>query len=260
VSLFRTRTFRNFDLAISIRFSVHSFCHTGYPFCIESTSARSNATSAHSTIIEMSQLFEALLRGARKAGRQEVEKELVDLRKYVKQLEDQLHKQGNWRITKVTRTRREDSTYFRQQRQQIPSRTITPGRRLNGMVTSLVPAPIPVPSPIHTTNHRDVNNLCYGRSNPWGSISRRRGRHFRSRTFQPDLRSPNTSYIRYTIPPLRPTFVTDLVSSSLSFPARLFSRFFDRDEGVAMRDGGTCGSDSEGRVPRAVAGVLVPFR
>jgi hypothetical protein len=46
------------------------------------------------------------------------------------------------------------------------------------------------------------------------------------------------------IPLLRPTFVTDLVSSSLLFPARLFSCIWDHDKGITMREGGTCGGGS----------------
>jgi hypothetical protein len=58
----------------------------------------------------MSHLLEVLVRGVKKAGfidglrvgRQEAEKELADLREYVKDLEDQLHKEGNWHVAKVT--------------------------------------------------------------------------------------------------------------------------------------------------------------
>jgi hypothetical protein len=208
----------------------------------------------------MSHPFEFLLRGARKAGfaeglqtgRREVEKELADLRGCVKQLEEKLRKEGNWRITQA----RDDNTNVREQGLEArPIRNVT--LAAHGVVKSLVPTSIPLP--IHSTNIREVNqDTHYCRSNPWGSISRRRGRNFRSRihTAQSNFRSPNTGYIQYTIPPLRPTFMTDLVSSSLSFPARLFSRFFDRDEGVAMREGGTCGSGS--RVPGISGGVGGP--
>ena len=217
----------------------------------------------------MSHPFGTLFRGAREAGfadglqagRQEVEKELVDLRSYVKQLEVQLHKEGNWRVARVTRMRGKDhigqrgdmmrsSANIRKQPVEPQHiRGCTSGHSAGGVVKS--PLPVPVPSPICSANSRDLNNLHYGHSNPWGSISRRRGRHFRSRTCtsQSSFRSQDT-YIRYTIPPLRPRFVTDLVSSSLSFPTRLFSHFFDRDEGVAMREGGTWGSGSE------VSGIL----
>jgi hypothetical protein len=67
--------------------------------------------------------FNLLLRGVREAGFaeglqtgcQEVERELADLRGYVKQLEGQLHKEGNWRVAKVTQARREDTINVRQQ-------------------------------------------------------------------------------------------------------------------------------------------------
>jgi hypothetical protein len=204
----------------------------------------------------MSHPFEFLLRGARKAGfaeglqtgRQEVERELANLQGYVKQLEDQLRKEGNWRVAKVTQARRDDDSNVREQRVKArPIRNITAAHRV---VKSLTPAAIPLP--ILSTNTREVNrntnNSHYCHPNPWGSISRRRGRRFRCiRTSQSNFRSPNTSYIQYIIPPLRPTFTTDLMSSSLSFPARLFSRIFHRDEGVAMRKGGTWSSGS--RVP-----------
>jgi hypothetical protein len=57
----------------------------------------------------MSHQFELLLRGARaagfpdglRAGRRSVEKKLMDLQKYVGQLEGQLHKEGNWQTTRV---------------------------------------------------------------------------------------------------------------------------------------------------------------
>ena len=195
----------------------------------------------------MSHPFEFLLRGARKAGfaeglqmgHQEVEKELADLRGRVKQLEEKLHKEGNWRVMQA---RRDNNTNVREQGLEVrPIRNVT--LAAHGVVKSLVPAPIP--PPIHSMNIQEVNqDTHYRHSNPWGSISRRQGRHFGSRihTAQSNFWSPNTGYIRYTIPPLRPTFMTDLVSSSLSFPARLFSHIWDRDEGVAMREGSTCGS------------------
>jgi len=203
----------------------------------------------------MSYPLEFLLRGARKAGfaeglqtgRQEVEKELADLRGCVKRLEEKLHKEGNWCVAKVTQARRDDNTNVREQGLEAKLIQNVTLAAHGGVVKSLVPVPIPLP--IHSMNNREVNrdvnrnaNEC--RPNPWGSISRRRGRRFRSciRTSHSNFRSPNKDYIQYTIPPLRPTFVTGLVSSSLSFPVRLFSRIWDRDEGVAMRKGGTCGS------------------
>jgi hypothetical protein len=210
----------------------------------------------------MSHPLEFLLRGVRKAGfaeglqtgRQEVEKELADLRGCVKRLEEKLQKEGNWRVAKVTQVRRDDNTNVREQGLETrPIRNVT--LAAHGVVKSIVPVPIPLP--IHLMNTQEVirnvnqntNDSRYCHPNPWGSISRRRGRHFRSciRTSQSNFRSPNKDYIWYTIPPLRPTSMTGLVSSSLSFPARLFSRIWDRDEGVAMREGGTCGSGS--RVP-----------
>jgi len=224
-------------------------------FCTESTPARCSALFTRSTIILMSHPFEVLVRGAKKvgfidglrAGRQEAEKELADLREYVKDLEDRLHKEGNWRVAKVTQARREDNSNVREQRVEArPIRNITPAARR--VVKSLASAPVPPPIHIREVS-RDTDNSRYRRSNPWGSISRRRGRHFRSRihTKQSNFRSPNTGYIRYIIPPLRPTLVTDFMSSSLSLPARLFSCIWDRDEGVATREGGTCVSGS--RVP-----------
>ena len=54
----------------------------------------------------------------------------------------------------------------------------------------------------------------------------------------------NKDYIQYTIPPLCPMFVTGLVSSSLLFPALLFSYIWDCNEGVTTRKGSTCGSGS----------------
>jgi hypothetical protein len=226
-------------------------------FCTESTPARCSALFTHSTINKMSHLFEVLVRGAKKvgfidglrAGHQEAEKELVDLREYVKDLEDRLHKEGNWRVAKVTQARREDNNNVREQRAEArPIRNITPAACR--VVKSLAPAAIP--PLIHSMNiqvNQNINDSRYHRSNPWGSISRRRGRHFRSRicTSQSNFRSRNTGYTQYTIPPLRLMFATDLVSSSLSFPVRFFSRFFHRDEGVATREGGTCVSGS--RVP-----------
>jgi hypothetical protein len=110
----------------------------------------------------MSHLFEFLLKGVRKAGfaeglqtgHQEVERELEDLQGYVKQLEDQLHKEGNWQVAKVTQARRDDASNVCEQR--VEARLIwnvTPV--VCRMVKSLVPAPIP--PPIHSMNTRKVN-------------------------------------------------------------------------------------------------------
>jgi hypothetical protein len=41
-------------------------------------------------------------------GHQEAEKELMDLQVYVKQLEDKLHKEGNWWVAKETNMKWED--------------------------------------------------------------------------------------------------------------------------------------------------------
>src|SRR5882762_2452755 len=158
----------------------------------------------------MSHPFEFLLRGARKAGfaeglqtgHQEVERELADLRGHVKWLEEKLHKEGNWRVAKVTQARRDDNTNVREQCVEArPIRNITPAARR--VVKSLAPALIP--QAIHSTNSQEVNqgtNYCH--SNPWGSIARRQGRHFRSRihTSRPNFHSRDTSSVRYIIPPL----------------------------------------------------------
>ena len=106
------------------------------------------------------------------------------------------------------------------------------------VVKSLVPALIL--QPIHSMITQEVNRgTNYWCSNPWSSISWRWHCHFQSRTHAPqlDFSLRNTSYIQYTIPPLCPTFIPDLVSSSLSFPTHLFSRLWDHDEGIATREG-----------------------
>jgi hypothetical protein len=123
----------------------------------------------------MNHLFEFLLKGARKAGFaeglqtgcQEVEKELADLWVCVKQLEEKLRKEGNWRVMQA---RKDDNTNVREQRLEVrPIRNVT--LAAHGVVKSLVPAPIPLL--IHSTNIREVNqDTHYCHSNPWGSISR----------------------------------------------------------------------------------------
>jgi hypothetical protein len=207
----------------------------------------------------MNHPLEILLRSAKAAGfveglqkgRRDAEKELADLREYVGQLEGQLRKESNWRMTRVTNgttTRSCDHENLGERAvNTVQVQRCTPGRPASRAVTFTEPTPIP--TAYVSMKSADINHFRANRLNPWASISRRRGRHFRSRihSSQPNLHSRATDYIRYTIPPLRSTFVTDLVSSSLSFPVRLFSRIWDRDEGVAMRDGGTCGSGS--RVP-----------
>ena len=176
----------------------------------------------------MSHPFEILLRSAKAAGfaeglqkgRRDTEKELENLKGYVEQLESQLRKEGNWRVTMVTKSQSDDFSAVCEQRvntqQQIRNSIPRP-------VVAFA-APTLVTPPIRSANTRDVSRL---HSNPWGSISRRRGRRFRSRTSYSGSHSQNTSHTQYIIPPLRPTLtpVTDFVSSSLSFPARLFSRF-----------------------------------
>ena len=200
----------------------------------------------------MSHPFEVLVRGAKKAGfidglwagHQEAEKELADLREYVKDLEDRLHKEGNWRVAKVMQARREDNNNVREQRVEVrPIQNITPAAC--GVVKSLVPAAIPPPHSMNIQVNQNTNDSRYYRSNPWGSISQRWGCHFRSRicTPQSNFWSRNT-YTQYTIPPLHLMFATGLVSFSLSFPARFFSRFFHRDKGITTREGGTCISGS----------------
>jgi hypothetical protein len=193
----------------------------------------------------MSHPFEILLRSAKAAGfaeglqkgRRDTEKELENLKGYVEQLESQLHKEGNWRVTMVTKSQSDDFGAVREQRVNTQQQISIPRS------VAAFAAPTLVAPPIRSANTRDISRL---HSNPWGSISRRRGRHFRSRnrTSQSDFHSQNSSRTRYIIPPLRPTLASKIVSSSLSFPARLFSRFFDRDEGVAMREGGTWSSSS----------------
>jgi hypothetical protein len=216
----------------------------------------------------MSHPFEFLLRGAREAGfakglqagRRAVEEKLIDLQNYVRQLEDQLHREGNWRVAKVTKplpNRTDDLDEIRQQRvntQQV--RHNIPAHPVHAVYGVIACAPAPVPSRMHLERSKGNAAQQLNRSNPWGSISRRRGRHFRSRvhTSQSDFHLQNTNRTRYIIPPLRP--VTDFVSSSLSFPARLFSRFWDRDEGVATREGGTWVSGL--RVPGILSGVRGP--
>jgi hypothetical protein len=218
---------------------------------------RNNATFAFSVTTGMSHPFELLLSSARaagftdglRAGRQSVEKKLIDLQKYVGQLEGQLRKEGNWRVTMVTKSQSDDFGAVREQRvntqQQIRNSIPRP-------VVAFA-APTLVTPPIRSANTRNVSHL---HSNPWGSISRRRCRHFRSRIHasQSDFHLQNTNHTRYIIPPLRP--VTDFMSSSLSFPARLFSRFWDRDEGVATREGGTWVSGL--RVPGILGSVGGP--
>jgi hypothetical protein len=173
------------------------------------------------------------------AGRQEGVKELADLWEYVKHLEDQLHKVGSWRVAKVTQARVEDSSTIREQTVRTQVRGSIPGCPASATYT-----PAPVQSQIRSDKSKCAAVRHSGCTDPWGSISRRRGCHFRSRihTSQSNFHSRITGYVRYTIPPLRPTFVTDFMSSSLSFPARLFSRIFDRDKGVATREGGTWSS------------------
>jgi hypothetical protein len=216
----------------------------------------------------MSHQFELLLRGARaagftdglRAGRRSVEKKLMDLQKYVGQLEGQLHKEGNWRTTRVsngTTTRSHDrENPGKRAVNTVQVQRCTPSHPASRAVTFTEPTPVPTAS--ISTASTNIEHFHTNHSSPWASISRRRGRHFRSRihSSKPDSHSQVTDYTRYTIPPLRPTFVTDFVSSSLAFPVRLFSRIWDRDEGVAMRDGGTCGSGL--RVPGILGGVRGP--
>ena len=184
------------------------------------------------------------------AGHQEVEKELAGLREYVEQLEGQLHREGNSPVCMVTKSRSDDNfnavrerrvNMYLQVRDSIPD---LPAIKVVGFA-----APAPVPPPICSLNTRDISCLYL---NPWGSISRQWRHNFQSWicTSQSDFHSQDTGHTRYVIPPLRPTPVTDLVSSSLAFSVHLFSRLFGSDKGVAMWDGGTCGSGSE------VSGIL----
>ena len=67
-------------------------------------------------IIEMSHPFEILLRSAKAAGfaarlqkgHWDTEKELENLKGYVEQLESQLRKEGNWRVTMVMKSQSDD--------------------------------------------------------------------------------------------------------------------------------------------------------
>ena len=216
----------------------------------------------------MNHPFEILLRSAKAAGfaeglqkgRRDAEKELGDLREYVGQLEGQLRKESSWRMTRVTNgttTRSRDHENLGERAvNTVQVQRCTPGCPASRADTFTEPAPIP--TAYVSMKSTEINHFRANQLNPWASISRRRGRHFRSRirSPKPNSHSQTTGYTRYTIPPLRPTFVTDFVSSSLSFPARLFSCFWDRDEGVATREGGTWVSGS--RVPGILGGVGGP--
>jgi hypothetical protein len=168
-------------------------------------------------------------------------KELANLKCYVEQLKGQLWKEGNWWVTMVMKSQSDDFGVVCKQRvntqQQIRSSIPCP------VVASA--APTLVAPPICPTNTRVVSHL---HSNPWGSISWRWGHHFQSHncTLQSNFHSQNSNSncTQYIIPPLRPTLASKIVSSSLSFPAHLFSRFFDHNEGVTMREGGTWSSSS----------------
>ena len=192
------------------------------------------------------------------AGRQGVEKELADLWQYVEQLEGQLCREGNWRVPMVTKSQLDDNfNAVRKQRVKTHSQVRDSMPACPAIKTGTFAAPVPVLPPTRLPNTRDLH------SNPWGSISRQRRHHFRSRirTSQSDFHSQNTGHTRYVIPPLHSKFITNLATSSMSFPACAFSRFFGSDEGVAMRDGGTCGSGSRSVWdPGAVSGVLGWFR
>jgi hypothetical protein len=216
----------------------------------------------------MSHPFEILLRSAKAAGfaeglqkgRRDTEKELENLKGYVEQLESRLHREGNWRVPMVTKSRSDDDVDAVRERVKTHSQVRDSIPDCPAIKAVTFAAPAPVLPPTRSPNTRDISCL---HSNPWGSISRRRRRHFRSRvcTSQFDFHSQNTGHIRYVIPPLHSKLTTDLATSSMSFPARAFSRFFGSDEGVAMRDGGTCGSGSRSVWdPGAVSGVLGWFR
>ena len=225
--------------------SQHSF-HTKYP--LSESKAHLHATTHHPLVKPLAWwvicsifYWEGWGKLGLLKGHQEVERELVELRGHVKQLEDKLHKEGNWRIAKVKQVtqRREDNNVDKQGVDTRSIQNITPG--VCRVVNS--PAPAPIPPPIHSMNtwevNWDTNNSCYCHFNPWGSISQWWGHHLQSHIYasQSNFWSPNMGYIQYIIPLLCPTLVTDIMSSSLLLPACLFSCIWDCDKSVAMREG-----------------------
>jgi hypothetical protein len=124
----------------------------------------------------MSHPFEILLRSAKVAGfaerlqkrRRDTEKELENLKGYVEKLESQLHKEGNWWVTMVTKSQSDDFSTVHEQKVNTQQQISIP----HSVVAFA--APTFVAPPIHSANTRDISHL---HSNPWGSISRRQGCH-----------------------------------------------------------------------------------
>ncbi|KIM77872.1 hypothetical protein PILCRDRAFT_11755 [Piloderma croceum F 1598] len=125
----------------------------------------------------MSHPFKILLRSTKVAGFAErlqkgcwdTEKELENLKGYVEQLESQLRKEGNWWVTMVTKCQSDDFSAVCEQRVNTQQQNSIPPP-----VVAFA-APTLITPPIHLANTKDVSHI---HSNPWESISQRRGHHF----------------------------------------------------------------------------------